>query len=266
MSSPVPQGFSAEEVWTLLASLRALSPDLVLVGGQALAFWARYYDVQPPAELVPYVTLDLDFLGDAADARAFASALPGARVYVASLDDHTPSSARLVADDVFGKPLEIDFLHSLAGLSERDVRRQSITIESPDGTTVRVMHPLYCLESRIKNLILLPSKRDRYGLAQAALAVPVLRAHLSTVGSTTAGARQALKIAERVVELALSEPGKRCFLQYGIEVLESIPVDSIRSAEFRNRRWPQVLQLVGMRRTVLRRLLEAAGQRKRRRT
>ena len=156
--------------------------------------------------------------------------------------------------------LEVDFLHSLAGLSERDVRRQSVAIEAAGGIVVRIMHPLYCLKSRISNLILLPSKRNRYGLAQAQLAVSVLREHLRAFADTAAGNRQALRIAERVVELALSEPGKRCFLQHRIDVLEAIPVHDIRSTDFRNRCWPQALQQVEARRAALRKLLTAARQ------
>ena len=232
MKPAAPQGFTAEEVWELLASLQAHAADLVLVGGQALAFWARYYGVPPPEVLTPFVTTDVDFLGDATQARAFASALPGARVYVASLDDHTPSSARVVADDVFGRQLEVDFLHSLAGLSERDVRRQAVAIETSSGIFIRILHPFYCLESRIKNLILLPGKRNRYGLAQAALGVSILRAHVTAISTSRTGLTQALKIAERVVELALSEPGKRCFLKYQIDVLDSIPADDIGSTDF----------------------------------
>lgn len=154
-AAQAPSGFSPDEVWSVIAAARGLSSDLVLVGGQALAFWARYYSIEPPDDLVPYVTLDVDFLGGAVDARTFAAGLPAARVYIASLDDHTPSSARVVSNNVLGKTLEVDFLHSLAGLSERDVRNSAVSVDAPQGASIRIMHPLHCLESRIVNLALL---------------------------------------------------------------------------------------------------------------
>jgi hypothetical protein len=258
-----PSGFSPDEVWSILTAARGLSSDLVLVGGQALAFWARYYSIEPPADLVPYVTLDVDFLGGAVDARTFAAGLPAARVYIASIDDHTPSSARVVSNNVLGKPLEVDFLHSLAGLSERDVRNSALSLDAARGASIRIMHPLHCLESRIVNLALLPHKRDRFGIAQARLAVAVLHAHLQAILEGKDGNRRALKMVERIGELALTEPGKRCFLQYQIDVLESIPVQSIASAQFKNRRWPQITGQVAAARTALRRLLDSANKRSR---
>lgn len=234
---------------------------MILVGGQALAFWAHYYRARLPADLIPYITLDVDFLGTSAHAQAFADRIPGARLYVPSLDDHTPSSGRVVARNILGRTLEVDFLHSMAGLSESDVRRNAIEIEDPTGKLlVRVMHPLYCLESRIKNLVLLPAKRDRFGVAQAQLAVQVLRRHIARVVKGTQGIGKALKLVERVAEIALSEPGKRCFIEHKVDVLKAIPANSIPSREFQQRRWPQLQRQVADRRAALRKLILHASR------
>lgn len=258
-SARTPSGYTAEEVWRFLGQIGGVSPEVVLVGGQALAFWAHYYRTRLPAELTPYVTLDLDFLGTSAHAKAFADDVPGSRLWVPSLDDHTPSSGRVVARNVLGRTLEVDFLHSLAGLSEGDVRRNAIEIKDAQGRLlVRVMHPFYCLESRIKNLVLLPSKRDRFGIAQAQLAIRVLRAHIRHVLEEAGGLRKALRLIERVGELALSEPGKRCFIEFGVDVLQAVPVKPISVPEFQRRRWPQLRRQVAEKRRALRALLQRA--------
>jgi hypothetical protein len=258
-SARTPSGYTAEEVWRFLGQIGGVSPEVVLVGGQALAFWAHYYRTRLPDDLTPYVTLDLDFLGTSAHAKAFADGVPGSRLWVPSLDDHTPSSGRVVARNVLGRTLEVDFLHSLAGLSEGDVRRNAIEINDPQGRLlVRVMHPVYCLESRIKNLVLLPSKRDRFGIAQAQLAVRVLRAHIRHVLEEAGGPRKALRLIERVGELALSEPGKRCFIEFRVDVLQAVPARSMPALEFRRRRWPQLRRQVAERRRALRTLLQRA--------
>lgn len=44
--------------------------EALLVGGQALAFWALYYDVQPVGVLASAVTTDVDFIGSEAVARS----------------------------------------------------------------------------------------------------------------------------------------------------------------------------------------------------
>jgi len=260
-STETLSGYTAEEVWQLLGQLGGVSPEVVLVGGQALAFWAHYYRARLPADLTPYVTLDVDFLGTSAHAKAFADGVPGARLYVPSLDDHTPSSGRVVARNVLGRTLEVDFLHSLAGLSEGDVRRNAIEIKDLQGKLlVRVMHPLYCLESRIKNLVLLPSKRDRFGVAQAQLAVRVVRSHIRRVLQEANGVRKGLRLVERLGELALSEPGKRCFIEFRVDVLQAIPVKSIPVPQFQQRRWPQLRRQVTERRRALRTLIEQASR------
>lgn len=254
-------GYTAEEVWRLLGQFGGISPDVVLVGGQALAFWAHLYRAKPPADLTPYVTLDVDFLGTSAHAQAFADAVPGARLYVPSLDDHTPSSGRVVARNVLGRTLEVDFLHSLAGLSDGDVRRNAIDIKDPRGRLlIRVMHPVYCLESRIKNLILLPSKRDRFGIAQAHLAIQVVRSHIRHVLREPDGVRKALRLVERVGELALSEPGRRCFIEHRVDVLRAIPARSIPVVEFRQHRWPQLRRQATNKRRALRTLMQRASR------
>jgi len=51
------------------AILSICSPRGVLVGGQALAFWADHLQVKRPANLVSGVTADADFIGDAALAK-----------------------------------------------------------------------------------------------------------------------------------------------------------------------------------------------------
>ncbi len=257
VSPKAATGYTVEEVWDLLSKFGSLSSEVVLVGGQALAFWATYYRARVPVDLLPYVTLDVDFLGTSAHAKAFAEAVPGAKLYVPTLDDHTPSSGRVIARNVMGRTLEVDFLHSMAGVSESDVQRNAVDLKDPHGKLIlRVMHPLYCLESRIKNLVLLPGKRDRFGIAQARLAVQVMRLHIAHVlAQDASGLRKTLKLVERLGDLALSEPGKRCYIEYRIDVLRAVPANAIPSSQFQQLRWPQLRRQVTQRRAALRKLI-----------
>lgn len=62
---------SPEEVRKILG---VCSPEAVLVGGQALGFWADRYGVSRPAPLLPAVTADVDFIGGSALARKLGEA------------------------------------------------------------------------------------------------------------------------------------------------------------------------------------------------
>jgi hypothetical protein len=55
--------------------LKVCSPRGLLVGGQALAFWADHLQVNRPADLVSGVTADADFIGDPSLARDLAKKL-----------------------------------------------------------------------------------------------------------------------------------------------------------------------------------------------
>lgn len=56
--------------------------------------------------------------------------------------------------------------------------------------------------------------------------------------------KTALKAAEAVAELALLAPARRIAIEYGIDLLEAIPADRIRSEQFQLQRWPQIQQAV----------------------
>src|SRR5690606_17534332 len=76
--------------------LRSCGPEVVLVGGQALAIWAQRYRITPPEALSDAVTRDADFLGSAKSARELSVALgPGWRYWKPGADDSTPQTAKL---------------------------------------------------------------------------------------------------------------------------------------------------------------------------
>jgi hypothetical protein len=55
--------------------LSLCEPPTLLVGGQALAFWAAFFNVQPTALLSKNITSDADFVGTIAAAKKIAKAL-----------------------------------------------------------------------------------------------------------------------------------------------------------------------------------------------
>ena len=85
---------SNEEVDRVLLRLGPLTADrsVVLVGGQAVAYWTRILRVadRMPA-LAPLTSKDIDFEGSAGAARHAASLLGGS-VRIAGIDDHTPNT------------------------------------------------------------------------------------------------------------------------------------------------------------------------------
>src|ERR1700730_19281635 len=180
--------------------LSICSPLGLLVGGQALAFWADHLQVERPVNLVSGVTADADFIGDSVLAKDLAKRL-GWQIWIPALDDSTPQTGKVTHRTKSGGVKQVDFLSGVVGLTTKDLARRAIEMEMPDIGHLRVIHPIDVLDSRIQNLHLLPEKRNAAGISQAQLAVGVARAFIQReVG--TRGERTGLKLLERVAEIA----------------------------------------------------------------
>lgn len=111
------------------------------------------------------------------------------------------------------------------------------------------------LASGIHNLHTLPGKRTPSGIAQARLAVDVMKAFMREEIATH-GERAALKLLERVAMLAQSQEALRIFLVHGIDPLAAIPLDDFRTTTVLHKtRWPQIVTAVNKKRQGLRKLL-----------
>jgi hypothetical protein len=233
--------------------LSICSPRGLLVGGQALAFWADHLQVERPVNLISGVTADADFIGDSSLAKDLARRL-GWQIWIPTLDDSTPQTGKVTHRTKSGEVKQVDFLSGVAGLTTKDLARRAIEMEVPHIGHLRVIHPIDVLDSRIQNLHLLPEKRTDAGIAQARLAVDVARAFIRREVASR-DERVGLKLLERVVDIAGDYAAVRVFLLYGIDPLKGVPLEDFRTTSALHKvRWPQVVAAVGEKRESLRRL------------
>ena len=239
-----------EEVQKILS---ICSPRGLLVGGQALAFWADHLQVERPENLVSGVTADADFIGDSALAKDLARRL-GWQIWIPALDDSTPQTGKVTHRTKSGKVKQVDFLSGVAGLSTKDLARRAIELEMPEIGHLRVIHPIDVLDSRIQNLHLLPEKRTDAGIAQAQLAVDVARAFIRQE-VVTRDERVGLRLLERIADIASDIAAVRVFLLYGIDPLKAVPLEDFRTTSALHKvRWPQIVAAVGEKRESMRKL------------
>jgi hypothetical protein len=239
-----------EEVQKILS---ICSPRGLLVGGQALAFWADHLQVDRPQNLASGVTADADFIGDSALAKDLARRL-GWQIWIPALDDSTPQTGKVTHRTKSGGVKQVDFLSGVVGLTTKDLARRAIELEIPEIGHLRVIHPIDVLDSRIQNLHLLPDKRTDAGIAQARLAVDVARAFIRQEVATR-DERAGLKLLERVADIANDIAAVRVFLLYGIDPLMGVPLEDFRTTSALHKvRWPHIVSEVGEKREALRRL------------
>jgi hypothetical protein len=247
---------TAEDVTKILS---ICSPRGLLVGGQALAFWADHLQIERPADLLSRVTADADFIGDAVLAKSLGKLL-GWDTWIPALDDATPQTGKVTHRLRNGGVKQVDFLSGVAGLTTKDLVRRAVELEVPGIGHLRVIHPIDVLDSRIQNLHLLPEKRTTAGVAQARLAVDVARAFVRQQVESR-GERVGLKLLERIAEIAADIAAVRVFLLYGIDPLQAIPLEEFRTTTALHKvRWPQLVAEVSVKRATLRKLVSRSAK------
>jgi hypothetical protein len=231
---------TAEEVERIL---RVCGPHALLVGGQALAAWAVYYGVQPVGELSRVVTMDADFIGTSNIAQRLQRSLGSPwKLRKGTLDDFGGQIAKVYATVREEGIKQIDFLSGIVGLDTEAIRKRASQLELADGTAVQLLHPLDVLESRLRNLDALPSKRNAIGVAQARLAVSVVRAFIEHFMDSAGDPRTVRQAVKRVEKLALDARLSAVAFTYDIDVLAAIPVERIAYPRFHEQQWPRILE------------------------
>ncbi len=247
MITPLPElALGDEEIDQIL---HGCAGRALLVGGQALAFWAQHYQVTPLGVLAASVTSDADFIGTAQVARDLWQNLRalGWKYWQPAPDDATSQTAKL-SKTVGGQGIkQIDFLGGIIGLATEGVRRRAVVLTLADGTRLWVLHPLDVLESRLQNLARLPAKRTSQGAAQAHLALEIARCHLEEA-LRQESPRRFFDAVERVAHMAQEADLAGVLHDYKLDLLGVVPIDRVAGDEFRTRRWPQLQEAAEQRR------------------
>ncbi len=137
--------------------------DMILVGGQALAFWAAYYHTPTPTIAV---TKDVDLLGTKADVERLARGLGAKAVF-----PHKIAKTILVGQVLKSLPggdyVNIDVMFRVYGnIATEAIADRAVLAENPAGR-FRVMHPIDVLQGRLERLALSDAGRKvakRYGV------------------------------------------------------------------------------------------------------
>jgi hypothetical protein len=232
----------------LLERILALAGNgMILIGGQALAFWSAYYDTPAP---VIAITRDVDLIGTRADVERLARGLDATVVYP-KRGDMTLLVGQVAKDLPGGNYLNIDVVSRVYGqLSTEIIASRAVKARSPAGNFL-VLHPLDVLQGRLENVYGLPDKQDEHGIAQLNLAIEVAQRFLADIavleatGPDKSARPVALNHVARIERLALSDAGRKVVKRHGVHVADAIdpaPVKHIKA--FMSKKLPQLLELM----------------------
>jgi hypothetical protein len=250
---PLPPG----ELERILGQLEPLVSErrVVLVGGQAVAFWAEYLNEQ--GRRLPVVaTKDIDFEGARTVAQRAGRLLEGT-VRLPRASDRTPLTGVVTFVDSGGRERELDFIESPRGLSARDVRDTAVqvTITDPGGREIPfwVMHPERSMESRVHNVIGL-RRTGSISISQLRVSIDSAREWSREILSDESVSlrtrhRAVLNLNERVFRKCRSDRSFRSvYSRHGIDPFDAALVDDRLPKQFREKRHPQMLAALEERR------------------
>jgi hypothetical protein len=219
------------------------SPGTVLVGGQAVAFWARYFDI--PAKL-PALTRDIDYLGTRTEAKLASDRLSFPNdLKLASFDDATPNTASLTVKMAGNpEPVIIDYLSGVVGLDAKQIRSSAVEVEFR-GHRLKILHPLQLLQAKFWNLYRLPEKRTAEGVERARLAVEIASAYVQALIENKAPRRESLRAVQSIAGFAATAPARYVKETHDLDCLNAVPQavfkDGALPRLFHERRWPQLV-------------------------
>lgn len=217
--------------------LSCVTPNAVLVGGQALAVWVSHYGVDLTASpLVGAISDDADFLGTRDDVTAIGQSVSATPVYP-SQHETTALVGQVKIQVTPTEYVNIDVIHNVVGIAAATVRKRAS--EAVFGAThFFVMHPLDVLLSRVENLAQLAVKQNAEGVEQTRLAILVAHEYIVEIANESDNFRHALKAVERVVDIAKSSAGRKASQDFGISFFPAIPKYAIKNKLFHAVRWP----------------------------
>ena len=208
--------------------LSRIPQDLILVGGQALAFWIDHYaiDTTPPSgEDEAYVSRNADFLGTRKHVALLADIIAGKSAYPSKRAITILCGQVFVIDKSAKTFMNIDVIHRIGNMNTDDVSRRAVSV-SVRGNSFLVMHPLDVLVSRVENYRGIADKRHTNGLRQIQLSIEVANQYL--LKTIERDENIAISAIEKIAEVARSPAGIKA-RKSGAEIYGAINPDMLAS-------------------------------------
>jgi len=241
--SPAAAGRSPED----FAAVLACGEPLFLVGGQAVNLWALYYH-ERTADLAPFVSRDMDVLGDRATLTRIATRA-GAKPQFFPMRPPTNEVGVVMAKGADGQPLLIEVLAHLHGIGNDDLCQPAYTMAiGQSGVQVRLPGPIALLRAKIANVADL-SQTGRQDGRHVRILAQLMPAYLADVQAAVAAGRlderALLGLLERLLKAVTSAKARRVLgaLSVGSRLLfrEITAEPPSKVHAFVTRRLPRVL-------------------------
>lgn len=225
-------GFSLRQFSKVFKIRDADGQPYVLIGGQAVNYWAeRYLSSEAELEkLQPFTSQDIDFKGNRTDVERIAQQL--------NLNANYPPKVAMTALSGF-IPFQIGDLKSSIEIVRR-IPGLSDHIDTPairavwNGKTIRVLDPISLLASKLE-LAATVQQRDRQDVGHLKILLPCVRAFLGEllrqVDLGQLPAKDWLKIVNQVLKLTTRHRAQRIASKHHINWPDILPLRGIAKSQ-----------------------------------
>lgn len=252
MSARELPALTTAEAGAVLRRLGDLTSAMVLVGGQALAFWVDYYASRLSLS-GPVNSKDIDFCGSAKVVASVAQRLGGTHQLPEPFSN-TPNTGLVEFLDPSGHLRRIDFLGHPYGLDYEAVLDWAVDVDVPmsgDVVSFKVMHPVHCVQSRISNVGGLPGYQTAHALTQARASLSCAHEYLRDLLDADA-IRVVLDMNEHLYRFAWGDLNARNVAkEHGIDAFTALLVDDRLPRDFLTKRYPDMQRRLAWRRKTV---------------
>lgn len=227
----VTVGFSLHQFSEVLEIRDTAGQPYILIGGQAVNYWAeRYLAIEPQLEpLKPFTSEDIDFKGGLDDVQRIARQLELTPGYPPKVQ--TTALAGVIPFKIDGLKANIEIVRRIPGVSG-SVDELAVRSEW-DGKTIRVLDPISLLACKLE-LLTTVSQEKRHDLEHLKVLLLCVRAFLGEflhrVEQGELPARHWLGAANQVLKLTTDHRARKIASKHQINWTEILPLNAIASS------------------------------------
>lgn len=224
-------GFSLQQLTEALRLRDANGRPYVLIGGQAVNYWAeRYLSREPQLELLqPFTSEDIDFKGTSEDVKRIARQLDATPAYPRKVE--MTALAGIIPCRIGDSKSSIEVVRRLPGVPG-SVDELAIQAEW-NGEIIRALDPVSLLACKLELAATL-SQKQRQDVAHLRILLPCVRSFLEEfleqVESGQLPARGWLGAANQVLKLTTTRRARKIAGEHQINWLEILPMAAIASS------------------------------------
>ena len=227
----VTVGFSLQQFSEVFKIRDADGQPYVLIGGQAVNYWAEHYlSADPQLEkLRPFTSEDIDFKGSSADVQRIARQLELAPGYPPKVQ--MTALAGFIPFHIGDLKSAIEVVRRIPGIS--DAHTPAIQADL-DGKTIRVLDPISLLACKLE-MAATVSQKKRQDVAHLKILLPCVRAFLGEllqqVEIGKLPAKEWLKVANQVMKLTTDHRARKIASKHQINWPEILPLTAIAKTQ-----------------------------------